>query len=71
MGARTYQHVIIIGTGFAGLSWRYDYNSTNARFVVLERPAEVGGTWRDNSYPGCACDVPSALYFVLVRTQSV
>lgn len=31
-------------------------------FVVLERAADVGGTWRDNSYPGCACDVPSALY---------
>jgi cation diffusion facilitator CzcD-associated flavoprotein CzcO len=30
--------------------------------VVLERADEVGGTWRDNTYPGCACDVPSALY---------
>lgn len=30
--------------------------------VVLERAGEVGGTWRDNTYPGCACDVPSALY---------
>ena len=30
--------------------------------MVLERAADVGGTWRDNSYPGCACDVPSALY---------
>lgn len=31
-------------------------------FVVLERANDVGGTWRDNSYPGCACDVPSNLY---------
>jgi cation diffusion facilitator CzcD-associated flavoprotein CzcO len=31
-------------------------------FVILERANEVGGTWRDNSYPGCACDVPSHLY---------
>ena len=31
-------------------------------FVVLERAGEVGGTWRDNTYPGCACDVPSHLY---------
>src|SRR5581483_11567173 len=31
-------------------------------FVVLERAATVGGTWRDNSYPGCTCDVPSHLY---------
>ena len=29
---------------------------------MLERADEVGGTWRDNTYPGCACDVPSALY---------
>jgi len=32
--------------------------------VVLERTARVGGTWRDNSYPGCACDVPPALYSI-------
>jgi cation diffusion facilitator CzcD-associated flavoprotein CzcO len=31
-------------------------------FVVLERAGDVGGTWRDNTYPGCACDVPSHLY---------
>jgi cation diffusion facilitator CzcD-associated flavoprotein CzcO len=31
-------------------------------FVVLERAGDVGGTWRDNTYPGCQCDVPSALY---------
>ena len=31
-------------------------------FVVLERAAELGGTWRDNTYPGCACDVESHLY---------
>jgi cation diffusion facilitator CzcD-associated flavoprotein CzcO len=31
-------------------------------FVILERAGDVGGTWRDNSYPGCACDVPSHLY---------
>ena len=31
-------------------------------FVILERAREVGGTWRDNTYPGCACDVPSHLY---------
>src|ERR1700712_3342920 len=31
-------------------------------FVVIERGSEVGGTWRDNTYPGAACDVPSHLY---------
>jgi cation diffusion facilitator CzcD-associated flavoprotein CzcO len=31
-------------------------------FVVIERAESLGGTWRDNSYPGCACDIPSVLY---------
>ncbi|MBA2523988.1 MAG: NAD(P)/FAD-dependent oxidoreductase [Solirubrobacterales bacterium] len=31
-------------------------------FIVLERGSSVGGTWRDNTYPGCACDIPSHLY---------
>ena len=31
-------------------------------FVLLERAGEIGGTWRDNTYPGCRCDVPSHLY---------
>ncbi len=31
-------------------------------FVILEKADDIGGTWRDNSYPGCACDIPSHLY---------
>ncbi len=31
-------------------------------FVILEKADDVGGTWRDNTYPGCACDIPSHLY---------
>jgi cation diffusion facilitator CzcD-associated flavoprotein CzcO len=31
-------------------------------FLILERAADLGGVWRDNSYPGCACDVESHLY---------
>lgn len=55
--------VIIIGTGFAGLGMatrlaREDRTS----FVVLERAASVGGTWRENTYPGAACDIQSHLY---------
>ena len=38
-------------------------------FVVLERADDVGGTWRDNTYPGCACDVPVAPLLVLLRAQ--
>jgi len=55
--------VAIVGTGFAGLGIaiqlkRHGYKD----FVVLEKAAEGGGTWRDNTYPGCACDIPSHLY---------
>lgn len=53
----------IIGAGFAGLGMaiRLVKEKRNS-FVVFERAGEVGGTWRDNIYPGCACDVPSYLY---------
>jgi len=56
-------HVAIIGAGFAGLAAAIRITQQGARdFVVLERAGDVGGTWRDNTYPGCACDVPSTLY---------
>ena len=56
-------HVIILGTGFAGIGMaiqlkQHGYDD----FIVLEKAEESGGTWRDNTYPGCACDVPSHLY---------
>ncbi|RZT98002.1 flavin-containing monooxygenase [Rivibacter subsaxonicus] len=55
--------VIIIGTGFAGLGMAMRLRRDGVEdFVLLERAAELGGTWRDNTYPGCACDVPSHLY---------
>lgn len=60
---KTHHRVIIIGTGFAGLGMAIRLRQHGMTdFVVLERAAEVGGTWRDNRYPGCACDVPSRLY---------
>ena len=63
MGEQTHHHVIIIGAGFAGVGMAIRLQQHEMTdFVVLERAADVGGTWRDNSYPGCACDVPSALY---------
>ncbi|MEU2041346.1 flavin-containing monooxygenase [Nocardia niwae] len=54
---------IIIGSGFAGLGLaiRLAQQGRND-FLVLERGSDVGGTWRDNTYPGAACDVPSHLY---------
>ena len=61
MTART--SVLIIGTGFAGLGMAIRMKQQGMDdFVVLERAGDVGGTWRDNTYPGAACDVPSNLY---------
>lgn len=54
---------VIIGTGFSGLGMAVALEKAGERdFILLERAAEVGGTWRDNTYPGCACDIPSHLY---------
>jgi cation diffusion facilitator CzcD-associated flavoprotein CzcO len=53
----------IIGTGFAGLGAAITLRQAGYRdLVVLERADDVGGTWRDNTYPGCRCDVQSNLY---------
>ena len=55
--------VAIIGTGFAGLGLAIRLRQTGSEdFVLFERANEVGGTCRENSYPGCACDVESPLY---------
>ena len=58
-----HHRVAIIGTGFAGLGMGIRLKQAGIDdFVVLERAPDVGGTWRDNTYPGCQCDVPSHLY---------
>jgi cation diffusion facilitator CzcD-associated flavoprotein CzcO len=55
--------VAIIGSGFSGLGTAIRLRQEGwDDFVVLERGADVGGTWHYNTYPGCACDVPSHLY---------
>jgi cation diffusion facilitator CzcD-associated flavoprotein CzcO len=55
--------VVIVGTGFSGLGLAIRLKQHGMEnFVLLERADDVGGTWRDNTYPGCACDVPSHLY---------
>jgi len=53
---------VIIGTGFSGLGMAIALQKRGVDFVILEKAGDVGGTWRDNSYPGCACDIPSHLY---------
>lgn len=63
MGGREHVRVAVIGSGFGGLGAAVRLRREGITdFVVLERADSVGGTWRDNSYPGCACDVPSHLY---------
>jgi len=55
--------VAIVGAGFGGIGIAIRLRQAGFDdLVVFERADDVGGTWRDNSYPGCACDVPSHLY---------
>jgi len=54
---------LIVGSGFAGLGAAVRLDEAGRRdFLVVEKGDSLGGTWRDNSYPGCACDVESHLY---------
>lgn len=53
---------VIIGTGFSGLGMGIALQRQGVDFLILEKADDIGGTWRENSYPGCACDVPSHLY---------
>ncbi|HEY9723856.1 MAG TPA: NAD(P)/FAD-dependent oxidoreductase [Oscillatoriaceae cyanobacterium] len=56
-------HVAIVGAGFAGIGMAIRLKQEGRHdFVILERAERIGGTWRDNTYPGCACDVESHLY---------
>ena len=54
--------VVVVGAGFGGLAAAHALRGRGEDFAVLEREREVGGVWRDNTYPGCACDIPSHLY---------
>src|SRR2546421_7979899 len=55
--------VIIVGAGFGGIAAAIELKRAGIDDVrILERAADLGGTWYYNSYPGCACDVPSHLY---------
>ncbi|NAZ83370.1 FAD-dependent oxidoreductase [Kineococcus sp. R8] len=55
--------VVVVGAGFAGIGTAVRLARRGREsYVVLERGADLGGTWRDNTYPGVACDIPSHLY---------
>src|SRR5437762_9783800 len=59
-GAPTF---VIIGAGFAGLCLAMKLKRAGIdSFTILEKEAAIGGTWRDNVYPGAACDIPSFQY---------
>ncbi|HWO60641.1 MAG TPA: NAD(P)/FAD-dependent oxidoreductase [Umezawaea sp.] len=63
MGTHRDTEVVIVGTGFSGLGMAIELKRTGRNdFVVLEKASDLGGTWRDNQYPGCACDVQSHMY---------
>ncbi|HEX2410205.1 MAG TPA: NAD(P)/FAD-dependent oxidoreductase [Solirubrobacteraceae bacterium] len=56
-------NIVIVGSGFSGLGMAIRLKQAGIHdFAVLERAGDVGGTWQANTYPGCACDVPSHLY---------
>ena len=59
----THVRIAAVGAGFSGLALGMRLQEEGIDdFVILERSSDVGGTWRENTYPGCACDVPSHLY---------
>jgi len=61
--ARRDLRILIVGAGFAGLGAAVRFKRAGFhQLTIVDRGDEVGGTWRDNTYPGCACDVPSHLY---------
>jgi cation diffusion facilitator CzcD-associated flavoprotein CzcO len=61
--ADTSVDVLIVGAGFAGLGMAIALRKAGMEsFLVIEKGDDVGGTWRDNRYPGCACDIPAHLY---------
>jgi len=55
--------VAVVGAGFSGIGAAIRLRQEGVRdLVVLEKASHLGGTWRENTYPGCVCDVPSSLY---------
>lgn len=59
----TVSTVAIIGSGLARLAMAMQLQKAGIHsFTIFEKSGSVGGTWRDNTYPGAACDVPSHLY---------
>ena len=62
MNDRRHYRAAVIGAGFGGVAVGAALGRAGVDYVILERAGSIGGTWRDNTYPGCRCDVPSHLY---------
>ena len=54
--------VVIIGAGMSGIAAAYRLGQAGVRYVIIEKDADVGGTWLENRYPGCRVDVPNHFY---------
>jgi len=55
--------ILIVGGGISGIGAAARLRQQGiSDFALIEKASALGGTWRDNTYPGCACDVPSVLY---------
>lgn len=59
---RKSKKVIIVGAGYSGLGMAIKLQAAGIPFQILEKSSSLGGTWYDNTYPGCACDIMSHLY---------
>ncbi|MBI4951879.1 MAG: NAD(P)/FAD-dependent oxidoreductase [Myxococcales bacterium] len=63
MASDAEHEVVIVGSGFGGLGMAVALRRAGVHdFAIFEKARELGGTWRDNAYPGAACDIPSHLY---------
>jgi cation diffusion facilitator CzcD-associated flavoprotein CzcO len=61
--SNTVDEVAIVGAGFSGLCMAIELKEAGMdSFTIYEKKEELGGTWRDNTYPQCGCDIPSHLY---------
>jgi len=55
-------NVVVIGGGVSGINAGVKLRERGLKYVILEKSSSIGGTWWDNIYPGCACDIQSHLY---------
>lgn len=63
--------IVIAGAGFAGLAMAIRLKQAGmTNFTIIEKARDTGGTWRDNHYPGAACDIPSHLYSLSFEPKS-